>query len=129
MAEAARRVIVITRNGKTTVIRGWRAWVFGAGVLLGAWLALGLIVFLLVGVAITAGVVLLLLVPALTIVALLNVLMRREPCGRTSPSIRVSRSSRNKTCAFQERLRHGSMHSCFRSFPPAFGSLPLSLPH
>ena len=79
MAEAARRVIVITRNGKTTIISGWRAWVFGAGVLLGAWLALGLIVFLLVGVAITAGVVLLLLVPALTIVALLNVLMRREP--------------------------------------------------
>lgn len=79
MAEGARRVIVITRNGKTTTIGGWRAWVFGAGVLLAAWLALGLIVFFLVGVAITVGVVLLLLIPALAIVALLNVLMRREP--------------------------------------------------
>ena len=47
--------------------------------LLDAWLSLGLIVFLLVGVVITVGVVLLLLVPALAIVALLNVLMRKEP--------------------------------------------------
>jgi hypothetical protein len=79
MTEASRRVIVITRNGKTTVISGWRAWVLGAGVLLGAWCALALIVFLLVGVAITVGVVLLLLIPALAIAALLGLLMRREP--------------------------------------------------
>ncbi len=79
MAEAARRVIVITRNGKTTVMSGWRAWVLGAAILLGAWCALALIVFMLVGVAITVGVVLLLLVPALAIVALLNVHVRREP--------------------------------------------------
>ena len=25
-------MIVITRNGKTTVITGWRAWLIGAGV-------------------------------------------------------------------------------------------------
>jgi hypothetical protein len=68
MAEAARRAIVITRNGKTTV---------GGGRATG--LALGLIVFLLVGVAVTVGMVLLLLVPALAIVALLDVFMRREP--------------------------------------------------
>jgi hypothetical protein len=79
MAEATRRVIVITRNGKTTVISGWRAWVLGAAILLGAWCALALIVFTLVGVAITVGVLLLLLIPALAIAALLGLLMRREP--------------------------------------------------
>ncbi len=79
MAKATGRTIVITRNGRTAVISGWRAWVLGAAVLLAAWCALALIVFFLVGVAITVGVVLLLLIPASAIVALMGALMRKEP--------------------------------------------------
>jgi hypothetical protein len=79
MAEATRRVIVITRNGRTTVIRGWRAWVLGGTLLLTTWCALALIIFVLVGFAVTVGVVLLLLIPALAIVALVGWLMKREP--------------------------------------------------
>ncbi len=79
MAKATRRMIVIARNDRMTVISGWRAWVLGAAVLLAAWCALALIVFLLVGVAITVGVVLVLLIPALAIVALVGSLMRKEP--------------------------------------------------
>lgn len=75
----AKHLIVITRNGKTTVVNGWRAWVMGLGVLLAAWCGLALIAFLLVGLAITVGVVLLLLIAALAIAALLALLMRREP--------------------------------------------------
>jgi len=75
----AKHLIVITRNGKTTVVNGWRAWVLGLGVLLAVWCGLALIAFLLVGLAITVGVVLLLLIAALAIAALLALLMRREP--------------------------------------------------
>ena len=79
MAEATRRAIVITRNGGTTVIRGWRAWVLGAVVFLIAWCTLAIVVFVLVGVAITVGVVLLLLIPALAIMTMVGLLRRREP--------------------------------------------------
>ena len=74
-----RRTIVVTRNGETTVIRGWRAWLLGVGVFLAVWCALALIVFVLAGIAITVGVVLLLLIPALAVLALLGSLVRREP--------------------------------------------------
>jgi hypothetical protein len=53
LAERTRGAIVISRNGKTTVISGPLAWVCGiGGVLPAAWSALALIVFELAGVAI-----------------------------------------------------------------------------
>jgi len=73
-----RRVIVITRNGRTIVITGWRAWLTGVGAALLAWFALAVIVFALVGVAISVGVVLLLLIPAIVIVSVVGSLMRME---------------------------------------------------
>ena len=73
-----RRVIVITRNGRTIVITGWRAWLTGVGAALLAWFALAVIVFALVGVAISVGVVLLLLIPAIVIVSVVSSLMRKE---------------------------------------------------
>jgi len=79
MTGTSRRVIVITRNGRTTVVTGWRAWLLGVGAMLAVWVVLGLVVFALVCVAITVGVALLLLIPALAIVALVGSLMRREP--------------------------------------------------
>jgi hypothetical protein len=78
MTARTRRVIVITRNGRTIVITGWRAWLTGVGAALLAWFALAVIVFALVGVAISVGVVLLLLIPAIVIVSVVGSLMRKE---------------------------------------------------
>jgi len=78
MTATTRRVIVITRNGRTVVITGWRAWLMGFGAMLLAWFALAVIVFALVGVAISVGVILLLLIPAIVIVSLVGSLMRKE---------------------------------------------------
>ena len=56
-------MIVITRNGKTTVITGWWAWLVGAAAFAFLTVLLFLIVFLMAGVAITVGAVLLIVVP------------------------------------------------------------------
>ena len=78
MTARTRRVIVITRNGRTVVITGWRAWLMGFAAMLVAWFALAAIVFALVGVAISVGVILLLLIPAIVIVSIVGSLMRKE---------------------------------------------------
>ena len=78
MTATTRRVIVITRNGRTVVITGWRAWLMGFAAMLVAWFALAAIVFALVGVAISVGVILLLLIPAIVIVSIIGSLMRKE---------------------------------------------------
>lgn len=61
---------VITRNGETTVITGWRAWFLSAVLLLGFWFLFAMVLFLFVGATITVGLLLLLLIPALGIAAL-----------------------------------------------------------
>lgn len=71
-------MIVITRNGKTTVLTGWRAWLAGAGALVVAWLVLAMIAFVVVGVAITIGAILLLAIPAAIVVAFFGSMMRRR---------------------------------------------------
>ena len=76
--QANRRVIVIRRNGQTTVISGWRAWLVGFGAMLVAWFVLALVVFALLGVAITVGLALLLLIPTIAIVALVGSLVGRR---------------------------------------------------
>ena len=63
---------VITRNGKTTVYTGWRAWLIGTAALIIVWL-----VFVLVGIAITVGIMVLLLVPAAIVVAVVGGMVRR----------------------------------------------------
>ena len=78
MTATTRRVVVITRNGRTIVITGWRAWLTGVGAALLAWFALAVIVFALVGVAISVGVILLLLIPAIVIVTVVSSLRRKE---------------------------------------------------
>ncbi len=65
-------MIVITRNGETTVYTGWKAWLILAVSLLVAWGLIALFVVLFMGVAITVGVLLLLLIPALLVVGLLS---------------------------------------------------------
>jgi hypothetical protein len=71
-------MIVITRNGKTTVITGWRAWLMGVAIFLAATAFLFVIAFVMLGVAITAGAVLLIVVPAVVGVAILASLFRRQ---------------------------------------------------
>ncbi len=70
-------MIVIQRNGETTVITGWRAWLVGAVLLVAMTLVIGLIVFLLLGVAITVGAVLMIVVPVAIGLALLASVFRR----------------------------------------------------
>ena len=72
------RKIVISSNGKTTVITGWRAWLVGSLIVAVAWLAFALVAFVLAGLAVTAGVMLMLLAPAVIVVALLGSVFRRR---------------------------------------------------
>lgn len=65
-------MIVITRNGETTVISGWREWVVRAVVFLATILLLAIVVFLMLGLAVTLGAVLMITIPAVIVVALLG---------------------------------------------------------
>ena len=56
-------MIVISRGGKTTVVRGWRAWLIGAAVFLVTTVLVALLAFLILGAAITATAVLFIAVP------------------------------------------------------------------
>lgn len=63
-------MIVITRNGKTTVIDGWREWIVRAVVFVVTLLLLAAVVFLMLGLAVTLGAVLMIAIPAAIVVAL-----------------------------------------------------------
>ncbi len=69
-------MIVITRNGRTTVLTGWRAWLAGAAIFTVATLLFAVIAFVLLGVAITVGAVLLIVVPVAIGIAILASLFR-----------------------------------------------------
>jgi hypothetical protein len=56
--------IIISRNGQTRVLTGWRAWLIGVAAFVVAFAVLALVVFLLLGVAASIGALLLLLIPA-----------------------------------------------------------------
>ncbi|RTL65097.1 MAG: hypothetical protein EKK41_20610 [Hyphomicrobiales bacterium] len=63
-------MIVFTRNGKTTVLTGWKAWLLSAVAFVATWAILCLIAALVIGVGLTIGVFLLLAIPALVGVGL-----------------------------------------------------------
>jgi hypothetical protein len=63
-------MIVVTRNGRTTVVTGWRAWLVSAAVSVAAVALLFVIAFVVLGVAITVGAVLLIVVPVLGVAIL-----------------------------------------------------------
>ena len=69
-------MIVVTRNGRTTVVTGWRALLVGVVVFLAAMALLLVIAFVILGMAITVGAVLLIVVPVAVGVALLASLFR-----------------------------------------------------
>jgi hypothetical protein len=70
-------MFMIQRNGQTTVITGWRAWLIGAAAFLAASLLMAVIAFVLLGVAITVGAVLMIVVPVAVGLALLASAFRR----------------------------------------------------
>ncbi|HET6927737.1 MAG TPA: hypothetical protein VFI48_12885 [Hyphomicrobiaceae bacterium] len=69
-------MIVISRNGKTTVIRGWRAWLIGAIVFAVATTLVALCAFLALGIVLTLTVLVSIAVPVAIGVALLASLLR-----------------------------------------------------
>jgi hypothetical protein len=69
-------MLVISRNGRTIVLTGWRAWLVGAVIFVLAALLVGFIAFALLGIAVTVGAVMLILVPIAVGVALIASLFR-----------------------------------------------------
>ena len=64
-------MIVISRNGQTTVITGWKAWLVGALVFVVATALVALFAFLALGIALTATVLFFIAVPVAIGVALI----------------------------------------------------------
>ncbi|MBN9247205.1 MAG: hypothetical protein J0I81_07095 [Hyphomicrobium sp.] len=63
-------MIVITRNGETTVLTGWREWILKIVIFLAAVLLFAVVAFLMLGLAVTIGAIALVLIPAAIIVGL-----------------------------------------------------------
>jgi hypothetical protein len=64
-------MIVIRRNGRVTVISGWRAWVVGAIMAVAAAVVFGVVAFLILGLAVSVTAFAMILIPPIVIVALL----------------------------------------------------------
>ena len=71
-------MIVITRNGATTVLTGWREWLVKIVVFMAAVLLFAIIAFLMFGLAVTIGAIALVVIPAAIIVALLGSMFGRR---------------------------------------------------
>jgi hypothetical protein len=69
-------MIVITRNGKATVITGWKAWLIGVVVFVATTAAMALVAFLFLGIALTVTMLLFIAVPVAIGVALIASLFR-----------------------------------------------------
>ena len=74
-------MIVITRNGRTTVLTGWRAWLAGAAIFAATLILFAFIAFVLLGVAITVWAVLFLAVPVAIGLAILASIFRSPRAG------------------------------------------------
>jgi hypothetical protein len=72
-------MLVIQRNGRTTVVTGWRAWLLAGPILVGLTLLLAVIAFAVLGLAITVSAVLLIVLPIAIGVAILASLLQRGP--------------------------------------------------
>ncbi len=69
-------MLIVSRDGKTTVIRGWRAWLVWAGLCLGAAVFMVLAAALFLGFALTLAAFLLFVVPLAVAIALLTAWLR-----------------------------------------------------
>jgi hypothetical protein len=71
-------MIVIDRNGRQTVITGWRAWLIGAAVFVGLTALFAVIAVFVLGIALTLSALLLIAIPVAVGVALLASLFSRR---------------------------------------------------
>jgi hypothetical protein len=69
-------MLVISRDGKTTVITGWRAWLLGAGLGIAAAIILVPLAALLLGLTLTIAAFLLFVVPLAVVIAVLTTWLR-----------------------------------------------------
>lgn len=72
-------MIVIQRNGQTTVITGGRAWLLGAVLFIGLTLLMAVIAFVVLGIAVTLGAILLIVIPVAIGVAIIASLFQPRP--------------------------------------------------
>lgn len=73
-----RPVFVVERNGRATVVTGWRAMLLTAGALLSGLFALVFVAFVFLGIALTVGAVLLIALPVALVLAAASALMGRR---------------------------------------------------
>lgn len=73
-----RPLLVVERNGRTTVVTGWRAWLMAAVAMLTGLATLVFLAFIFFGVAIAVGAVLLIAIPAAIIVAVVTALFSKR---------------------------------------------------
>lgn len=69
-------MLVISRNGKTTVITGWRAWLLGAGLGILAAIFVVPLVALLLGLSLTLAAFFLFVVPLAVVITVLATWLR-----------------------------------------------------
>ena len=73
-------MLVVEKNGRTTVVSGWRAWLLAFAAVLGAIAAFFFLTFVFLGIALTIGAVVLVAVPVMIGIALIGALVsRRRP--------------------------------------------------
>jgi len=72
-----RPVLIVERNGRSTVVTGWRAMPLAAGAMLSGLAALVFLAFLFLGIALTVGAVLLIAVPVAIVLAAVSALAGR----------------------------------------------------
>jgi hypothetical protein len=72
-----RPVLIVERNGRSTVVTGWRAMLLAAGAMLSGLAALVFLAFLFLGIALTVGAVLLIAVPVAIVLAAVSALAGR----------------------------------------------------
>lgn len=72
-----RPVLIVERNGRSTVVTGWRAMLLAAGAMLSGLAALVFLAFLFLGIALTVGAVLLIAVPVAIVLAAVGALAGR----------------------------------------------------
>ena len=71
-------MLVVEKNGQTTVVSGWRAWLMALGVVLGVVAVVGFLGFIFLSVALTIGAVLLIAVPVAIGFAIVGALFGRR---------------------------------------------------
>ena len=72
-------MLVVEKNGQTTIVSGWRAWILAFGVVLGVVAVIGPPSFVFLGIALTIGAVLLVAVPIVIGFTFVGALFGRRP--------------------------------------------------